>query len=271
MKKMLLLFLLVTGLMGDDAVMTRYKVMLSLFGKVGEATITVARRGDEYRMILEDYATGLAAKISGNERDRFVSIGHVKDGFYISDRFELHQSNDTTVESNVYVFDHEAKTVTRYQDKNETVTERTFNAMTMGFVEQTRQKISQKTKVLDFYSPYDALSVVLNIPKLLSGTERVEIKPVGLAKKERKMYISLPTPQRLPDLLDEFDYPGIARVVQLDSLELESDDGYGVLIGYDARGTIDEVVTKETYFLIGYGRIEKLDQMQISPRVIFGD
>ena len=61
MKKMLLLFLLVTGLMGDDAVMTRYKVMLSLFGKVGEATITVARRGDEYRMILEDYATGLAA------------------------------------------------------------------------------------------------------------------------------------------------------------------------------------------------------------------
>ena len=271
MKKMLILLLLVTGLTGDDAVMTRYKVMLSLFGKVGEATITIATRGDQYRMILDDYATGLAAKVSGNERDRFVSSGHIRDGFYISDRFELYQTNDTTVESNIYVFDHEAKTVTRYQDKNETVTERTFNPMTMRLEDLTSQKISKKTKVLDFYSPYDALSVVLNIPKLLSATERVEIKPVGLAKKERKMYISLPTAEALPDLLDEFDYPGITRAVQLDSLELDSDDEYGVLIGYDEHGAIDEVVTKETYFLIGYGRIVKMDQMQISPRVIFGD
>ena len=59
--------------------------------------------------------------------------------------------------------------------------------------------------------------------------------------------------------------------MELDSLELDSDDEYGVLIGYDARGNIDEVVTKETYFLIGYGRIVKLDQMQMSPRAIFGD
>ena len=271
MKKMMLILMLATGLMGDDAVMTRYKVMLSLFGQVGEATITIATRGDRYYMSLEDHATGLAAKISGNEKDRFVSSGHIKDGVYISDRFELHQTNDTTVESNIYVFDHEAKTVTRYQDKNETVTDRTFNAMSMRFVEQKRQKVTKKTKVLDFYSSYDALSVVLNVPNLLSGTDRVEIKPVGLAKKERKMYISLPAAEVLPELLKEFDYPGVVRAVQLDSLELDSDDEYGVLIGYDARGNIDEVVTKETYFLIGYGRIVKLDQMQMSPRAIFGD
>jgi hypothetical protein len=269
MKSIVLLFVLMSGLMGAEAVMTRYKVMLSLFGKVGEATITVAHRGDEYRMIVEDYATGLAAKVSGNERDRFVSIGHVKDGFYISDRFEMHQTNDTTVESNVYIFDHEAKTVTRYQDKNETVTDRSFNAMTMGFEEQTRQKISKKTKVLDFYSPYDALSVVLNFPKLLSNGKRVEIKPVGLAKKERKMYISLPAAEALPDMFDEFDYPGISHLVQLDSLEVQSDDEYGVLVGYDARGNIDEVVTKETYFFIGYGRIVKLDEMHLNPDAIF--
>lgn len=271
MKKMLILLMLVAGLAGDEAVMMRYNVMLSLFGKVGEATIIVARRGDEYRMIVEDYATGLAARVSGNERDRFVSSGHIRDGFYISDRFELYQTNDKTVESNIYVFDHEAKTVTRYQDKNETVTERSFNAMSMGFEEHTRQKITKKTEALDFYSPYDALSVVLNFNKLLANGGRVEIKPVGLAKKERKMYISRPTAEALPELLEEFDYPGIARVVQLDSVELESDDEYGVLIGYDVRGGIGEVVTKETYFLIGYGRIEKMDQMQISPDVVFDE
>lgn len=269
MKNLLLLMLLVSGLMSAEAVTTRYKVMLSLFGKVGEARITIAKRGDEYRMILEDYATGLAADISGNERDRFISRGHIKDGLYISDTFELYQTNDKTTESNVYVFDHDAKTVTRYQDKNQTVSERSFNAMSMAFEEQKRQKITRKTTVLDFYSPFDSLSAVLSFPKLLESHSRVEIHPVGLAKKERKMYISRPAKHTLPEVLELFSHPGVCDVIQLDSHELEDDDDYGVLIGYNAQGGIDEVVTKETYFLIGYGRIEKMDEMRYGADVIF--
>jgi len=268
---MVLLLIFVSGLMGADALMTRYKVMLSLFGKVGEATLIIGERGDEYRMIVEDYATGLAADISGHERDRFVSRGHIRDGAYISDTFELHQTNDTTRESNVYVFDHEARTVTRHQDKNQTVSERHFDAMSMSFKEEKRQKITKKTEVLEYYSTYDALSVVLNIPTLLKTRKKVEIRPVGLAKKERKMYISRPAAAEVAELLGEFDYPTVCSVVQLDSYELESDDEYGVLIGYNDRGGIDEVVTKETYFLIGYGRIEKMDQMQIGVTTIFDE
>ncbi|MEJ2468277.1 MAG: hypothetical protein P8Y51_04260 [Campylobacterales bacterium] len=269
MRNLLLIMVLFSGLMGSEAVTTRYKVMLSLFGKVGEAKITIAERGDEYRMIVEDYATGLAADISGNERDRFISRGHIKDGLYISDTFELYQTNDTTTESNVYVFDHDAKTVTRHQDKNQTVTERCFYAMSMAFEEQERKKITRKTKVLDFYSPFDSLSAVLSFPKLLETKSRVEIRPVGLAKKERKMYISRPAVQVLPELLETFSHPGVCNVIQLDSYELEDDDEYGVLIGYNNRGGIDEVVTKETYFLIGYGRIEKMDEMRYDADIFF--
>ena len=271
MKILVLLLLIWSGALASEAVTTRYKVMLSLFGKIGEAKITVAVRGDEYRMIVEDYATGLAAKISGNERDLMISRGHIKEGFFYSDVFEIYQQNDTTVESNVFVFDHEAKTVTRYQDKNQTVTERTFDVMEMHFKEHTRQKITQKLEVLDFYSPYDSLSVVLNFPKLLELGGRIEIKPVGLAKKERKMYISKPAAQAVPGLLEKFNYPGITDIVQLDSLELESGDEYGALLGYDAHGGIDEVVTKETYFLIGYGRIEKMDETHGSVDAIFDE
>jgi hypothetical protein len=271
MKSLLLLFVFLSALMGSDAVTTRYKVMLSLFGKVGEAKITMAERGDEYRMIVEDYATGLAADISGHERDRFVSRGHIKDGMYITDTFELYQTNDKTTESNVYVFDHEAQTVTRFQDKNETVTETTFDAMSMRLVEKQTQKIKQKTEVLDFYSPYDALSVVLNIPALLKTESRVEIKPVGLAKKERKMYIGRPDASVVPELLETFHTPTIRRLIQLDSFELEDEDEYGVLIGYNAQGGIDEVVTKETYFLIGFGRIEKIGESSRSVTEIFDE
>jgi len=263
--------MLAAAALGSDAVSTRYKVMLSLFGKIGEATITTAVRGDEYRMIVEDYATGLAADISGNERDRMVSRGHIKDGFYYTDTFEIYQKNDTTKETNVYVFDHEAKTVTRFQDKNETVTERTFDPIEMCFKDKTSVKFTQKTKVLDFYSPYDSLAAVLNMPLMLSKADRVEIKPVGLAKKERKMYISRPAPEALPELLEGFHYPGIKSIIQLDSYELKSNDEYGVLIGYDAHGHINEVVTKETYFLIGYGRIEKIDETHRSIDSIFGE
>lgn len=267
MKIVVIVSILLTGAFASDAVTTRYKVMLSLFGKVGEAAITIAERGDEYRMIVEDYATGLAANISGNERDRFVSRGHIIKGRYVSDTLELYQTNKTTRESNVYVFDHDAKTVTRYQDKNKTVTERRFDPMKIGFVTKTRQEITQKVKVLDFYSYYDALSVVLNIPQMLKHASRVEIKPVGLAKKERKLYISRLEASK--DALEKFNYPSIRHVIQLDSYELKDHDEYGVLIGYNDHGGIDEVVTKETYFLIGYGRIEKIDEVKRSVDKIF--
>lgn len=268
---MLLLMILVSGLLASQAVTTRYKVMLSLFGKIGEAKITVAERGNEYRMIVEDYATGLAADVSGNERDRFVSRGHIKDGFYLSDTFELYQTNDTTDESNVYVFDHDAKTVTRYQDKKTMVTESRFDAIQMRFVEEKHLKTKEDVEVLDYYSFYDPLSLLLNIPKLLEHSDRVEIRPVGLAKKERKMYISRPQGQALPGLMEAFNRPSITQVIQLDSYELEDEDEYGVLLGYNNRGKIDEVVTKETYFLIGYGRIEKMDEMRYDNDLIFDD
>jgi len=271
MKSLLLLLVFLSALIGSEAVTTRYNVMLSLFGKVGEAEITVAERGDEYIMIVEDYATGLAADISGQERDRFVSRGHIKEGFYISDIFELHQTNDKTIESNIYIFDHEAKSVTRNQDKNKTVTESSFDALTMSFKEHRRQKITRKSEVLDFYSTYDALSVVLDFPKLLQKASRVEIKPVGLAKKERKMYISRPEAGEVTELREAFNYPSIRRIVRLDSYELEDDDEYGVLIGYNDRDGIDEVVTAETYFLIGYGRIEKLGEIRRSAAEIFDE
>lgn len=271
MKIFLLLLSTALFLFGSDAVTTRYKVKLSLFGTVGEAKITIAERENEYRMIVEDYATGLAAKISGNERDRMVSSGRIVNGRYISDRFELYQRNDKVVETNRYLFDHEAKTVTRIQDKNETVTETEFDIMSMGIKEIKKRKRTQKTKPLDYYSTYDSLSVVLNIPKLLEHGGRVEIKPVGLAKKERKLYISKPEGEAMTEALEQFDYPGIVTAVQLDSYELKSDDEYGVLIGYNSRGGIDEVVTKETYFLIGYGRIEKIDEVRVDADTIFSE
>lgn len=262
MKAFLFLLTLALLLAAREAHTVQYKVMLSLFGKVGEANITVAERGDEYVMIVEDYATGLAAHISGNERDRFVSRGRIKNGFYISDTFTLFQTNTKTTETNRYVFDHTAKTVTRIQDKNTTVTDRSFDALSMRFVQTRRLKREQKTTALDFYSPFDALSITLNFPKLLARGGRIEVKPVGLAKKDRQMYIRKPTVQELPEMLESFHYPGIISVIELSDLEVKSDDEYGVLLGYNRHGGIDEVVTKETYFLIGYGRIEKIAEFQ---------
>lgn len=260
----LIIVVLAGSLWAQEAVSTRYKVMLSLFGKVGEATITVAERGDEYVMVVEAAATGLAAKISDNERDRFVSRGHIEAGYYVSDTFEEYQVSGKRRESNVFIFDHEAKTVTRYQDKNETVKSSVFDFNRMGIVQKKAQKIERREKVLPFYSRYDALSVSLNFQRMLETRTSVEIKPVGLAKKERKMVVSRPDPAKKAEYLEAFHYPTITDVIVLDDYELASDDSYGVLLGYNAHGGVDEVTTKETYFLIGYGRIEKLKETKVS-------
>jgi len=270
MKKAWILIGIMAGsLWAQEAVSTRYKVMLSLFGKVGEATITLAERGNEYVMLVEAQATGLAAQISGNEHDRFVSRGHKEGERYVSDTFEEYQLSTLRRESNVFIFDHEARTVTRYQDKNETVTESGFDFATMGVVRTKRQKIERKEEVLPFYAPYDALSVTLNFPAMLAEAEQVEIRPVGLAKEERKMVVSRPDPAMLEEYLDTFHYPTVAKVIVLDDYELKSEDSYGVLMGYNAHGGIDEVTTKETYFLIGYGRIEKIGETRSDAAAFF--
>ncbi len=265
MRFILLVTTLLFSLYADSATVTTYKVKLSLFGTIGQAKITITTQDDKYMMMLESAATGLAAQISKNEVNRFLSRGHIKNGFFISDTFEEYQKNDTTTETNLFVFDHENKVVTRFQDKNETIIEETFNIINMGYDEEVHQKITKKEKKLDFYSHYDALSVVLNLHTFLKKTEKYEIKPVGLAKKKRRMEISKPTQKELSDMLEKFNYPDVNEIIILDSYEIEDDDEYGVLIGYDKDGNIDEIVTKETYFLIGYGRIEKINMQKVSP------
>ena len=255
-------------LLAKDASVIRYDVHLSLFGKVGEATISIAEKGDRYVMIVEDHATGMAAKISNNEHDRFISRGHVFEGRYISDVFEEHQKNTRVSETNIFIFDHKAKKITRYQDKNETVTTSSFDFSTMGVKTVSKVEHKKKKKVLDFYSEYDALSVVLNVPRLTALAPKVGIKPVGLAKKDRRIFLKHPKAP-LAEVLEKFDSPKVKKVVELDSIEMKNDDEYGVLIGYDSAGSIEEVVTKETYFLIGYGRIVKVGEKRVPAETIF--
>ena len=269
MKTLFLLISLIFIASADEATITKYNVKLSLFGTVGQAKITIATKDDKYMMMLESAATGLAADISKNEKDRFISRGHIQDGFYISDTFEEYQVNDTTVETNRFVFDHINQSITRFQDKNETVVEETFNPIKMGFDRKKYQKIKKEETKLKYYSHYDALSVILNLHTFLSNNKQYEIKPVGLAKEGRRMEISRPIKSELPDMLEMFNYPEVEDVIILDSFEIDSDDEYGVLIGFDKDGNIDEVVTKETYFLIGYGRIEKIDMINVSPEQFF--
>ncbi len=269
---MKILFLLINFIFyvsANEATQTTYNVKLSLFGTVGQAKITIATQDDKYMMMLESAATGLAADISKNEKNRFISRGHIEDGYYISDTFEEYQHNDTTIETNLFVFDHKNETITRFQDKNETVTEETFNIIKMSYDTKTYQKIKKKEKKLKFYSHYDALSVILNLQTFLKNNSKLEIKPVGLSKKERRMEISLPEKEEFEDMLNMFNYPDVKKIVILDSFEIESNDEYGVLIGFDKNGNIDEVVTKETYFLIGYGRIEKINMQQVSSKQFF--
>ncbi len=257
-----LLLLICVSALNASATVSTYNVELSLFGKVGEATITVAQEGGEYVMVVDDAATGLAAVISGNERGRFVSRGKVVDGIYISDSFEQYQTNNSVVESNVFVFDHEQRSVTRVQDKNETIEQSRFNIQTMSVERYKTYKVTKKQTTLEHYTQHDPLSLSLSIPALLKDRESVVIEPVALAKKERKMVVHRVSLQDLNETLDEFHSKMVTKVVGLDSYELESGDEYGVYIGYDADGALEEVTTKQLYYVIGYGRIEKISSKE---------
>ncbi len=258
-----------TAFAAPTATKSSYDIYLSLFGKVGEATIVIAEQNSSYVMVVEDRATGLAAAISGNEVGRFVSRGKIVDGLYISNTFEQYQSNSSVVESNIFIFDHDAKSITRVQDKNETILQSKFNISTMSLEKIKSYKITQESTTLEYFSLHDPLSLALSIPTLLKTDHNATVEPVALAKKERKMVVHRVEPEMLEEVLDDFNSKNVNSVVGLDSYELESSDEYGVYIGYDVDGNIEEVATKELYYLVGFGRIEKSGNKVIDASALF--
>jgi hypothetical protein len=259
MKKTILLLCSLAGvLFAQEPELIRYEVTLSVLGKIGEAELKVDRNGHRYEVQLHAKSSGLAAAITGNEEDLFVSRGRVVDGRFVTDRYEEHKHTEYKKEDAIYTFDHENEKVTKFQVKTETKTEPKFDVSTMGIIEKAVVVVSEKTETLEHYSYYDPLTVPLNLPLLLDGKDSAPIRAIGTFKEKQLVVLeSLNESERTKwhHLLDD---NRSEEVYLLRVEDARKKKAYGVLIVLDGDRIVEEAVSTEWIFPVGYGRVTRI-------------
>lgn len=263
MKKTILALCFSAGLLfAQEPEVIRYEVTLSVLGKIGEAELKVDRDGQRYEVQLYAKSSGLAAVISGNEEDLFVSRGRVVDGRFITDRYEEHKHSEHKKEDAIYTFDHANEKVTKYKVKNETKTESVFDVATLGIVEKEVNVVSEKRETLDYYSYYDPLTVPLNLPVLLDGKSRTPLVAIGTVKEEQEVILESLSEEERAKWLHLLGDNRFDEVYMLRVEDHQKEKSYCALIGFDGGNVVDEAMSTRWIFPVGYGKITRMSGQQ---------
>ena len=154
-----------------------YSVSYGMFGELGISEAHLETDGNIYSIEVSAKTTGIVKRLSQNRQEHYISRGHVVDGMFVSDSLEVRRSHGNKASIKRYVIDHKKKGVTKI------------------YIEKRAGKVYQNdSKVLDFYSKDDLLTLYFNLSKIIdlkkSGT--YALSAVGAEKQQGKVSIVVP-------------------------------------------------------------------------------
>jgi len=156
-----------------------YDVAYGIVGKIGEAHAKMESDGKTYTIDIRMAATGLAAVLSGNRKEHHRSVGHVENGLFVSDRYEVVRRYRDIRVVKTYSIDHRRKRVLK-----------SYQKYRGGIL------VTQEKKRLGFYSRNDLLTLYFNLDRLLPDKHRAgtyQFRAVGAEKQKGKVTVILPT------------------------------------------------------------------------------
>ncbi len=212
-----------------------YRVCYGIFGQLGLSQAHLETHGDTYLIKVDAKTTGLVKKLSRNRQEAYLSRGHIVNGMLVSDTFDVQRSYAHKVTINRYLIDHKRKRVTKRVIKK-----------------KEGKILSDETKILDFYSMDDLLTLYFNLPKRqdFSTPGTYTLTAVGAEKQDGRVKIVVPNShetKRYEHTLGRGDFQYLTAIVY--QKIFESNKGELMLaIGKD--GITQKAVLKD---LILYG------------------
>lgn len=191
MKKLLLtlIFTFFTFLSAGN-MNVNYGVRFGVLGELGIASVRLDESGKNYTIDINAKTTGMVRVMSSNRQERHTSHGHIVEGKYIADSYNVHISYGNKVKDKTYIINHKTRQVTKRIIKKE-----------------NGKVVSDEVEKLDFYSPNDLLSIYMNIPKLIlpSGntSKTYRFKAVGAENQDGSIEIFVPSLSQLPKYKQE--------------------------------------------------------------------
>jgi hypothetical protein len=168
MKKVwMTIFVLLLSFTVAEAQRLKYRVFSPLTGELGRIEIETAQKDGRYRIKAEASTKGLAAMLTGNRREKYLSEGRVDGGKFVSEHFRIERRMKKRREIDDYRFDHTARKI--YKNK----------------IRWKKGRMEKNvTKILKYYSPVDLAALYANeIPEILSSSEGPGLYSVVGAEK----------------------------------------------------------------------------------------
>jgi hypothetical protein len=188
MNRLFFLFFIFTSILYGEIknLSGTYNIEYGFLGKLGTAdTYINVDDKNNYKIYAKAYATGIAKLLSGNLVETYESQGKYIDGMFVPNSFKKTRTKRENIRVSEFIFDREEKKIINKIYKKE----KKYKPLTdlnskkeFSFVE------SNESRVLDFWSDEDILSLFFNIKHYIKdfkqGVQK-ELVAVGASEKRQ--------------------------------------------------------------------------------------
>ena len=231
MIRRLLPLLLLTALsLAAGRIEAHYDIHFSVFGKIGEADLSLETFGDHYHIRVEAGLVGTAAALGRNRREIHQSFGFIENGLLVPTYYKKMRRSDYRHEDTYFVIDTDG-TITKYRFRRNEVDETHFD-IARGFYSETKIETSSDESVSPYKATNDLLSLFFNVKALMAAlkpSEHVVKTAAGAKGKKGEILITNPGGDKrkemaelMPDNEDRF----VTVLVNQDIFESEKGELY---------------------------------------------
>ena len=175
------LFLFLNTFVLAQTLQLNYKATFGIFGTVGSIHNSLTKTNKTYSIKTIVKLEGLAKMMLGNQKETYISKGHMENGLMVSDFYEMTSEKKNKKKVKTYLFDHKKKTTS----KNEKVWRK-------GVLTENN------THALGFYAKDDLLTLYFNLGTALKEKGKTyTFNAVGLEKQNGKVSITVPNNKQL--------------------------------------------------------------------------
>lgn len=195
MKKIIAILILMNTFIYAASTTAEYDIDFSVAGTVAKASIEKVQEGDDYTITLQARAVGIAANMTQNRREAYISQGKIVGSEYVPDVLVVVRKRDDKEKYIVYRFDHEKQIVHKDTAVLEQVRSQSLDVANMRIVKSEKEVFSSSYVKHDYYAKNDIVSLFFNSRYYISSMdagERKKLRAVGIKTEEGKLMVSLP-------------------------------------------------------------------------------
>jgi len=194
MKNLILILILTLTNLSATTLNMKYIGELSLFGKVGNATMSYMNDGKNYHIKVKAGGSGILATLTKNKQYFYESIGRVENGILIPDEYIGREISADFNKTKRYIFDYKKGKTEVITDKSTNKEISTFNII--SFKHDVTHKVVKKHKEKTINKIYkdDMVSIFFNKRLQLLAMNKNDIKivyAVGSKDMEGGMAVKL--------------------------------------------------------------------------------